>query len=95
MNLDRIEIAPFGNLLVYKKGYTADYVRDTIMKKKLGGLRIFSVLKEEKVDNVDFLKEYGFLEALDITSMQDFYFGFLHHLKDIKRLSINNSSVVI
>jgi len=70
-----IEISPYGSLLVFKKGYTLQFVKRVISEKNLRGLRIFSFF-EERLDNLDFLNEYSFLEALDITSINDFDFGF-------------------
>jgi hypothetical protein len=87
--MDKVEIAPFDNLLVYKKGYTPGFVRALISEKKLGGLRIFSILKDQKLETIDFLNEYDFLEKLDITSNSDFNFSFLNSLVNLKKLSIN------
>lgn len=89
MNIDSIEIAPFDNLLVYKKGYTPEFIFKIISDKKLGGLRIFSVLKEDKLDAIDFLKDCTFLEKLDVTSSSDFDFSFLSRLTNLKKLSLN------
>ena len=72
-----IRISPFGSLLVYKKGYTPAFVAKTIRNHNLRGLRIFAHLKEDRLQDVDFLGEYDFLEALDITSLDDYDFGFL------------------
>lgn len=84
-----IEISPYGSLLVYRKGYSLDFVRTTIQKKNLKGLRIFAQLKEDKLESLDFLREYTFLEALDITTVDDFDFGFLSELKGLKDLTIS------
>lgn len=84
-----IEISPYGSLLVYKKGYTLDFVRSTIIEKHLRGLRIFAHLKDDRLTDLDFLSEYTFLEVLDIASVDDYDFGFLSSLKDLKDLSIN------
>jgi hypothetical protein len=89
MNVDDIEIAPFDNLLVYKNGYTPEIVSKIISDKKLGGLRVFSMLKENKVESLDFLAGYDFLEKLDITATTDFDFSFLNKLVNLKKLSIN------
>jgi hypothetical protein len=84
-----IEISPYGSLLVYRKGYSLDFVRATIQKKNLKGLRIFAQLKEDKLESLDFLREYTFLEALDITTVDDFDFSFLSELKELKELTIS------
>ncbi len=85
----KIEISPYGNLLVYKKEYTLEFVQSTIQEKQLKGLRIFSILNEDKLSNLSFLSEYTFLEALDITSLDDYDFNFLLKLKGLKELTIN------
>ncbi|MET0637388.1 MAG: hypothetical protein ABWZ25_15260 [Chitinophagaceae bacterium] len=89
MAFDKIEIAPFDNLLVYKKGYTNEMVYNIITSKKLGGLRIFSVLKGDRLESLDFLRDYTFLERLDVTSVADYDFSFLRELTELKKLSIN------
>lgn len=89
MHPGKIEIAPFDKLLVFKKGYTPEFVSEIIAKKKLGGLRIFSILQEDRLDTIDFLKDYDFLKGLDITSTRDFDFSFLHKLTKLKKLSID------
>jgi|688.fasta_scaffold180260_3 hypothetical protein len=89
MNMGDIEIASFDNLLVYKKGYTPEFVSKIITDKKLGGLRIFSILKEDKLETINFLQDYSFLEKLDVTSSTDFDFSFLSRLVNLKKLSIN------
>lgn len=89
MSLHNIEIAPFDNLLVYKKGYNPELVRKIIVDNKLGGLRIFSILKDDKLETIDFLQDYNFLEKLDITSSVDFNFDFLNSLVNLKKLSLN------
>jgi len=89
MKIDNIEIAPFDNLLVYKPNYTSEIVRKIIAEKKLGGLRIFSILKKDKVENIDFLEQYDFLEKLDVTSLDDYNFNFLKNLGNLKKISIN------
>jgi hypothetical protein len=79
----------FNNLLVYKHGYKIEDVYDIISKEKLSGLRIFSELKSDRLDDISFLKNYTFLEALDITGANDFDFNFLNNLINLKKLSIN------
>jgi len=87
---NEIEISPYGNLLVYKKGYTLEFVRATIQKRKLNGLRIFSVLSDQKLSDLNFLSEYTFLESLSITSGDDHDLSFLSELKRLKELSISS-----
>jgi internalin A len=90
MNSDNIKIAPFDNLLVYKKGYTPEFVLKVISDRKLGGLRIFSVLKEDRLEEIDFLKDYTFLENLDVTSSSSYFnFNIKKKLTNLRKLSIN------
>ena len=84
----KIEISPFGSLLVYKKEYKADDVRSIIQEHNLRGLRIFAQLKDERLSDLDFLCEFSFLEALSITSTDDDNFEFLKNLKKLKELTI-------
>jgi hypothetical protein len=85
----KIEISPYGSLLVYKKDYDLDFVRSIIEEKELKGLRIFAHLKDDRLNNLDFLGQYTFLEVLDISSVDDYDFGFLSSLKELKELTIN------
>lgn len=89
MKKREIKISPYGSLLVYKKEYSSDFVRTTIQKKNLKGLRIFAQLKEDKLESLGFLGEHTFLEALDITTVDDFDFSFLSELKGLKELTIS------
>ncbi|RAV97598.1 hypothetical protein [Pseudochryseolinea flava] len=84
-----IEISPYGSLLVYKKGYTAEEVLSIIRQHNLRGLRIFAQLKDDRLPDLDFLSEYNFLEALDITSVDDSSFSFLDKLGNLKHLTVN------
>lgn len=77
------------NLLVYKSGYTLEGIYATIKSKNLNGLRIFAELKNDRLQDVSFLKDYTFLEQLDVTSANDFDFSFLNNLVNLKKLSIN------
>ena len=75
-----IEISPYGSLLVYKKEYSAKDVSTIIKEHKLRGLRIFAQLKDDRLYNLDFLRDFSFLEVLDITSIDDYSFDFLNKL---------------
>lgn len=85
---NEIQISPYGNLLVYKEGYTLEFVRSTIQKRKLNGLRIFAVLSDQKLSSLNFLAKYTFLESLSITSSDDHDLSFLTELRQLKELSI-------
>lgn len=75
--LDKIEISPYGNMQVFKKGYTAEFVKKTIQVRRFNGLRIFDHL--DRLDTLDFFKDNTFLEKLDIDCMYDHdRFTYLH-----------------
>jgi Leucine-rich repeat (LRR) protein len=76
-------------LLVFKKGYSPELVRSLIEERQLRGLRIFAHLKENRLDSLDFLNEYSFLEVLDLASVDDYDFKFLESLKNLKELTIS------
>ena len=84
-----IEISQYGSLLVFKQGYTPEFVQTVIHERNLKGLRIFAHLGADRLSNLSFLYEYSFLEALDITSVDDYDFSFLSSLKGLKELSIS------
>lgn len=88
--MDKIEISEYGNLLIFKKSYSYSYVNKIIQQEKLNGLRIFFPFKSDSLTDFDFLKEYDFLEALEISVTSGEYdFSFLSHLVNLKKLSIN------
>ena len=86
---NKIKISPYGNMLVYKKGYAPDFVKNVIDKHTLEGLRIFDHL--DRLDNLDFLKEYSFLKKLDIDCMDDHDYSFLVNLTNLNYLGIGLS----
>ena len=86
---NEIEISPYGNMLVYKKGYTAEFVKKVIQEHRLNGLRIFDHL--DRLDTLDFLKDYTFLEKLDIDCIYDHDYSFLSILLHLKHLGIGAS----
>jgi hypothetical protein len=85
----KIEISPDGSLLVYKKGYSKEFIIKTIKEKGLWGLRIFAVLNEDRLSDIGFLKDYGFLEALGVTSVNDLDFSSLSALDRLRELTID------
>src|SRR6266480_2756518 len=87
--MNNIEISSDERLLFYKKEYTPDFVASLISEKRIRGLRIFALLKEDRLENINFLSRYIFLEHLSITSMSDFDFSVLKELRQLKTLSIN------
>ena len=80
------EISPYGNMLVYKKGYTASFVEMTIRENNLEGLRIFDHL--DKLESLDFLQDFGFLQKVDIDSILDHDYSFLKKLNNLRSLKI-------
>jgi hypothetical protein len=83
------EVTILDAFLLFKKGYTLKFVKSTLEEKQLKGLKVFSNLKSEKISDLDFLKDYVFLEALDISSTDDYNFDFLSSLSNLKDLSIS------
>jgi Leucine-rich repeat (LRR) protein len=84
-----IEISPYGNLLVYKKTFSVEYVRRANTEKGLNGLRIFDHL--DPLDSLDFLEDYKFLKELDIDCIFDHNYGFLKSLTNLVGLGIGPS----
>lgn len=81
---NNFKISPYGNMLVYQKGYTSAYVKELIAEHHLDGLRIFDDL--EPLDSLDFLADYTFLRKLHIGCIHDQDYSFLkklHHLEDV------------
>ena len=84
-----IEVSPHNNMLLYKKGYTASFVKGIIEKRKLDGLRIFDHL--DGLDSINFLEDYGFLEKLNVFCIYDQDYSFLKKLTKLKQLMIGAS----
>ncbi|MDT3739834.1 MAG: hypothetical protein RO257_10090 [Candidatus Kapabacteria bacterium] len=86
-----ITIAPYAPLLNYKKWYTPEFVEETINKMNLKGMRIFAHLKDQKLESLDFLKEYTFLKELHISCIDEHDYNFLKYLSNLKGLRIDQS----
>jgi hypothetical protein len=84
---DNVEISPFGNNLIFKSGYTKEFVYAILKERHLDGIKINT--RWENIIDFSFLSEYHFLESLDIVGASDFDFSFLFYLKKLKRLSIS------
>lgn len=82
-----IEISPYGSNLIFKDGYTIEFVKSILAEKKLSGLKINT--RWISYENLDFLNDYAFLETLDITGGKNINFNFLKNLKNLKDLSIS------
>jgi hypothetical protein len=89
MKEKKIEISPYGNMLMFKKNYSAEQVRNIIETHGLNGLRIFDHLNP--LNDLSFLKDYNFLEKIDIDCLNDQNFEFLIFLKNLKHLNIGLS----
>lgn len=89
MENHEITISQNGSLLVYQNGYDCAFIQQTIDSENLNGLRIWTDLMTDPPKDLGFLSECGFLEALDVTALLDYDFGFLKDLPNLKRLSIN------
>jgi len=87
--MGKIKIKEPENLLVYEKGYSAGFVKSTIEKQSLNGLRIFDHL--DPLPDLDFLKDYTFLKHLVVTSIGDHDYLFLKQLPGLIRLGIDIS----
>ena len=87
---NEIELSPYGNMLIYKKGYSPDFVKDAIDKNNLEGLRIFDHL--DRLDSLDFLIQFDFLEGLDIDCIYDHDYSFLLNFLNLKTLGIGLST---
>lgn len=88
MRKDKIEISEYGLLLMYKNGYTSEFVERTIKQNKLNGLRIWTDPMDNPPLSLGFLEQFSFLEALDVSSLYDYEFRFLQTLAKLKKLSI-------
>src|ERR1700722_6771800 len=87
--MGKIKIKEPENLLVYEKGYSAGFVKSTIEKQSLNGLRIFDHL--DPLPDLDFLKDYTFLKHLVVTRIGDHDYLFLKQLPGLIRLGIDIS----
>ena len=74
METNKVEISEYGSLLMYKIGYSSNFIFNTIKANRLSGLSIFTDPMEEPPKNLDFLVECSFLEELSITSCVDYEF---------------------
>lgn len=85
MNLT-FEISEYNNLLIYKKGYSINFIRKVITDNNLNGLKIFDHL--DPLETLDFLGECSFLKELRIDCINSHDYSFLNNLIDIEKLSL-------
>jgi hypothetical protein len=76
-------------MLVYRKGYSPDFVFQVISQNELSGLRIFDHL--EPLSSLDFLREFSFLKKLSIDCINDQDYSFLKTLTNLTSLEIGLS----
>ena len=93
--MNNFRVSVLSNFLIYEKGYTPNLVRKLIDDNQLNGLRIFAHLKEDKLNNLDFLKDYNFLKGLEIATIPDFNYDFLKSLTELKQLNIQNEGISV
>lgn len=86
--MKEIRLSPDKDFLIYKVGYTPDFVRDAIKQYGLKGLWIPAHAAREHLENVEFLAEYDFLEGLRIVGFPQYSFNFLNRLGALKELAI-------
>jgi hypothetical protein len=91
--MQNFKISPNSNNLLYEKSFNPFLVRKLIEDNSLSGLAIFTDLKEQRVDDFDFLSKYPFLEQLSISSIPDHEYDFLKHLPLLKSLNIQNEGI--
>jgi hypothetical protein len=83
-----VELSIDDTFLIYKQEYSPAFVKETIEKKHLKGLHIFSILKDQSLPNLDFLKDFSFLRALTICTSKDHDMSFLKSMLNLEYLSI-------
>lgn len=93
--MNQIKVFEAENLLEYRKGYSADFVKRMIFEKKLNGMRVFAHLKEDNLDSLTFLNEFSFLKSLVISTRNEDDYGFLKYFNELKYLSIQNEGKIL
>jgi hypothetical protein len=83
------EVSEYGNLLMYDRKYSAADVKYMIETNQLNGLRIFDVW--DPLPSLDFLRDFTFLERLEVTCDDDHDYSFLRDLPQLEHLSIGPS----
>jgi hypothetical protein len=87
--MEKIEIFETEKLLVYKKSYSPEFIEASIKHNNLRGLRVFDHL--DRLDNLDFLNQCSFLQALRIDCIEDKDFSFLKRMPNLEELHIGIS----
>jgi len=89
--VDPIEINENGPYLVYKPGYTAEFVRQTLLDRGLTGMHVRAAGLDETLDDLEFLREFSFLTQLQLNSIPsaDYDYEFLSELTALEHLTVN------
>jgi hypothetical protein len=80
-----------GNFLQYHRDFTPELAQRIMEENNLTMLSVFAHLVT--LDGFDFLKDYGFLEGLALSTIPDFTYDFLQYLPNLKFLMIQNEGV--
>jgi hypothetical protein len=83
---DRVQVD--GKLLCYRRGYTPARIRELIERHSLTGLRVFAELSDERLHDIEFLRECSFLKELIYTNRDDFDLSPLSALTQLESLHI-------
>jgi len=84
-----IEVSEYGNLLMFKREYSTETVRNVIESRKLNGLRIFD--HWDPIESTKFIRDFKFLTRLELAFRYDQDYSFLSDLPQLKHLSIGPS----
>ncbi len=83
---DKVEISPYHNLLEYKKSYSLEFIKRTILTNNLAGLSISG--RFDEIESLDFLADFSFLEKLSISCWYNSDLSFLKELPNLKYLNV-------
>ena len=90
-----MRVTEYGNYLIYEKGYSITKINNLISKHSLNGLAIMSLLEDEKLESLDFLKKATFLKSLRITSNFEYDYNILFDMPFLEELDINAKGFTI
>ena len=84
-----MKISLSGNYLVYEKQYSLNDIESLINKHQLNGLSIMSLLSDEIVGSLEFLRDATFLKGLSIVGCDFFDLSSITALKDLVTINLN------
>ncbi len=84
-----MKISSYNNLLVYDRSMSMAQAEDLISRNCLKGLEIKTLLKDERLIDLSFLKETSFLKGLSIVSNFEYDYSVIEKLLDLEWLNIN------